>query len=75
MLTTIMAALNAVMANLPTLISWGVDIANIISQARAAIDGSGAPADQLAAANTLVIDLQAEFDARLAELEKQAPDS
>jgi len=75
MLATITAALAAVMANLPTLISWGVDIASLISKAKEAIDGSGAPADQLAAANALVSDLQTKFDARLAELEDQAPDS
>lgn len=71
----IIAAIEAVTANLPTLISLGVDIASLISKAKAAIDGSGAPAEQLAAANALVADLQTKFDARLAELEQQAPNS
>lgn len=75
MLTTITATLTAIMANLPTLIRWGVDIAGVISKAKADIEGSGAPADELAAANALVADLQTKLDARLAELATIAPES
>lgn len=75
-LAAVMTFVDMLLPRIPALVSAGASVVGIIQGIESIIASSGAtPGQQLDAANAAVKKLREGFDARLAELKEQAPNS